>query len=98
MPLLAKKDDIFAEFDYDVALDISEAEIYKARNDWTENPDGKGYLSALDNGRQGSPQNQGGAGFDLDRQELEEEFGRLIQERTSKSGVSASPSKKGGAK
>jgi hypothetical protein len=32
--------------DYDVdAQTLSEAEIYKARNDWTENPDGQGYLS-----------------------------------------------------
>ena len=92
----AKMDDIVADLDYDVSLSTSEAEIYKARNDWTENPDGKDYLSAIDNGRQGSAENQGRSGFDLDREELEEEFGRLIKERSGETSTIGTPPPKNG--
>jgi len=64
---------------YNLKIELSEAEIYKARNNWMETPDGNGYLSR-DNaaGRRASA--QGGSDLDTDRQELEEFFGTLIEQ------------------
>ena len=64
--------------DFDV--EISEAEIYKARNNWQEAPDGQGFKDKMGDQGRGPAPDQRGSDFDLDRQELEDFFGNLIDQ------------------
>ena len=67
------------ELQYNLHLDINEAEIYKARNNWKETPDGNSFRVSGDQAGRGPAANQGGADLDIDRQELEDAFGSLIE-------------------
>jgi hypothetical protein len=64
---------------YNLRVILSEAEIYKARNNWKEQPDGNDYLSrGQKTGGDAGAENR--ADIDTDRQELEDYFGSLIDE------------------
>ena len=73
-----KLDDIVSDLDYNIGLDISEAEITILKNNWKEAPDGSGYFSKGNNERQGLASDQGRSSLNSDRQELEDFFGSLI--------------------
>ena len=76
-----KLDDIVESLDYDVSRQLHESELHKARNNWTEQPDGQSHQDNIrDAGRSTDPA-QGGTDLDLDRAELEKLFGDLIGER-----------------
>jgi hypothetical protein len=64
---------------YNIEIELSEAEIYKARNNWKEQPDGNSYLSR-DQKAGGDAPAQSRSDFNTDRQELENYFGSLIDE------------------
>jgi len=74
-----KFNDMAKDLPYNVEVELSEAEIYKARNNWTEQPDGNGYLSR-DQKTGGDAPAKSGADLNTDRQELEDYFGSLIDE------------------
>ena len=75
-----KLDDIAENLDYDIRRQLHESELDKARNNWTEQPDGQSHLENIrDTGRSTDPA-QGGTDIDLDRGELEKLFGDLIGE------------------
>lgn len=71
--------DVSDRFSYNIDVEVSEAEIFKARNDWKENPDGQGFRNQVDHSGRGSSSAKDGSDLDLDRQELEDFFGRLIE-------------------
>ena len=70
--------DIVDRLDYDIDVDLSEAEIQKAINDWKENPDGQTFTNSGDQAGSGLASDRGGAVSASDRQELEDLFGSLI--------------------
>tara|TARA_Y100001963_G_C6692946_1_gene405520 strand:- start:279 stop:1058 length:780 start_codon:yes stop_codon:yes gene_type:complete len=72
-------DGMAKDLPYNLEIELSEAEIYKARNNWTEQPDGNGYLSR-DHKTGGDAPAKSRPDLDTDRQELEDYFGSLIDE------------------
>ena len=68
---------------YNIKIELSEAEIYKARNNWKDKPDGNNYLSR-DQKAGGDAPAQSRSDFNTDRQELEDYFGSLIDKAGAK--------------
>jgi len=81
--------------DYDVAADLSEASIVKAKNNWKENPDGLGFRERLLDISQGRPD----SASDIDN--YRHEFEALYEETigaAEKGGISAEFSLTSGGK
>jgi len=75
--------EITDNLDINAQVDIMEADLTKLRNDWTEDKDGGGYKSYL-GGQPGQDETPGQGDIDLDRGELENLFGSLIQDAKGK--------------
>ena len=75
--------EITDNLDINAQVDIMEADLTKLRNDWTKDKDGGGYKSYL-GGQPGQDETPGQGDIDLDRGELENLFGSLIQDAKGK--------------
>ena len=80
--------EITDNLDMNVEVDIMEADLTKLRNDWTKDKDGGGYKNYLSR-QSGEDAVAGGSVLDTDRGELENLFGRLINESKNRGSDSA---------
>jgi len=76
--------EITDNLDINASVDIMEADLTKLRNDWTKDKDGGGYKSYI-SGQPGKNEVAGGSVLDTDRGELENLFGKLIDDAKTKS-------------
>ena len=76
------------DLDLDVEVDIMEADLTKLKNDWTKDKAGGSYKSNI-SGQPGEDAFADGSVFDTDRRELEDLFGKLIDEAAARSAGAA---------
>ena len=71
---------IFEKLNFNVEVDITEVELTILKNNWKDNPDGKGFKSYLGDETRAVEKSGGGSDLDIDGKELEDYFSKLLKE------------------